>query len=187
MLKAVQENTVPHAVFHNYRKAPAVGLAKQMIESGELGTIYHWRATYLQDWIADPNFPLVWRLQKEVAGSGAHGDINAHIIDMARHLLGARLLHRLRSIACTTDNRRDGDHQEHRDASHSSTTPRCHSNRHGFLHNREGPPPDDLRQKRFPGHPPHYAERGSRSQLRLEFPRNRPLMRRLIRQAARVD
>jgi predicted dehydrogenase len=88
MLKAVQEHTVPHAVFHNYRKAPAVGLAKQMIESGELGTIYHWRATYLQDWIADPNFPLVWRLQKEVAGSGAHGDINAHIIDMARHLVG---------------------------------------------------------------------------------------------------
>jgi predicted dehydrogenase len=88
MLKAVQEHTVPHAVFHNYRKAPAVGLAKQMIEAGELGTIYHWRATYLQDWIADTNFPLVWRLQKEVAGSGAHGDINAHIIDMARHLVG---------------------------------------------------------------------------------------------------
>jgi predicted dehydrogenase len=88
MLRAVQEHTVPHAVFHNYRKAPAVGLAKQMIEAGELGTIYHWRATYLQDWIADPSFPLVWRLQKEVAGSGAHGDINAHIIDMARHLVG---------------------------------------------------------------------------------------------------
>lgn len=88
MLQAVQTHTVPHAVFHNYRKAPAVGLAKQMIEAGELGTIYHWRATYLQDWIADPNFPLVWRLQKEVAGSGTHGDINAHIIDMARHLIG---------------------------------------------------------------------------------------------------
>jgi len=88
MLKAVQEAGVPHAVFHNYRKAPAVGLAKQLIESGKLGTIYHFRAVYLQDWIADPNFPLVWRLQKEVAGSGTHGDINAHIIDMARYLLG---------------------------------------------------------------------------------------------------
>jgi predicted dehydrogenase len=88
MLDAVLKHTVPHAVFHNYRKAPAVGLAKQMIDSGELGTIYHWRSTYLQDWIADPNFPLVWRLQKEVAGSGTHGDINAHIIDMARHLVG---------------------------------------------------------------------------------------------------
>ena len=88
MLKAVQEAGVAHAVFHNYRKAPAVALAKQMIDEGKLGTIYHWRATYLQDWIADPSFPLVWRLQKEVAGSGTHGDINAHIIDMARYLLG---------------------------------------------------------------------------------------------------
>ncbi|AIE87226.1 Gfo/Idh/MocA family protein [Fimbriimonas ginsengisoli] len=88
MLKAVQAAGVPHAVFHNYRKAPAVGLAKQLIESGRLGTIYHFRAVYLQDWIADPNFPLVWRLQKEIAGSGTHGDINAHIIDMARYLLG---------------------------------------------------------------------------------------------------
>ncbi|RYG49418.1 Gfo/Idh/MocA family oxidoreductase [bacterium] len=88
MLKAVQEAGVPNAVFHNYRKAPAVALAKRMIEEGRLGRIYHWRATYLQDWIADPNFPLVWRLQKEIAGSGTHGDINAHIIDAARYLLG---------------------------------------------------------------------------------------------------
>lgn len=88
MLEAVQKAGVPHAVFHNYRKAPAVALAKQMIEDGDLGTIYHMRATYLQDWIADPSFPLVWRLQKEKAGSGAHGDICAHIIDLGRHLLG---------------------------------------------------------------------------------------------------
>jgi predicted dehydrogenase len=88
MLAAVMEHTVPHAVFHNYRKAPAVALAKKMIEEGKLGTIYHFRAVYLQDWIADPNFPLVWRLQKEIAGSGTHGDINAHIIDLARHLVG---------------------------------------------------------------------------------------------------
>lgn len=88
MLDAVQAAKVPHAVFHNYRKAPAVALAKQLISDGRLGTIYHWRATYLQDWIADPNFPLVWRLQKEVAGSGTHGDINAHIIDLSRHLIG---------------------------------------------------------------------------------------------------
>lgn len=88
MLAAVQKAGVPHAVFHNYRKAPAVALAKKMIEEGRLGRIYHFRATYLQDWIADPNFPLVWRLQKEKAGSGAHGDINAHIIDLGRHLVG---------------------------------------------------------------------------------------------------
>ena len=50
---------------------PAVALAKKMIEEGKLGTIYHFRAVYLQDWIADPNFPLVWRLQKEVADTTA--------------------------------------------------------------------------------------------------------------------
>ncbi|HVT13611.1 MAG TPA: Gfo/Idh/MocA family oxidoreductase [Fimbriimonadaceae bacterium] len=88
MLAAVQKAGVPHAVFHNYRKAPAVALAKKMVEEGRLGRIYHFRATYLQDWIADPSFPLVWRLQKEKAGSGAHGDINAHIIDLGRHLVG---------------------------------------------------------------------------------------------------
>jgi predicted dehydrogenase len=88
MYDAVRKSGRPHAIFHNYRKAPAVALAKQLIEEGRLGTIYHMRATYLQDWIADPKFPLVWRLQKERAGSGAHGDINAHIIDLGRHLVG---------------------------------------------------------------------------------------------------
>lgn len=88
MYEAVQKAGVAHAVFHNYRKAPAVALAKSMIESGELGDLYHFRAVYLQDWIADPNFPLVWRLDKSVAGSGAHGDICCHIIDLGRHLVG---------------------------------------------------------------------------------------------------
>ncbi|HRK21589.1 MAG TPA: Gfo/Idh/MocA family oxidoreductase [Fimbriimonadaceae bacterium] len=88
MLDAVKKAGVANAVFHNYRKAPAVALAKKMIAGGKLGTIYHMRAVYLQDWIADPNFPLVWRLQKEKCGSGTHGDINAHIIDLGRHLLG---------------------------------------------------------------------------------------------------
>ena len=72
----------------NYRRVPAVALAKRMIDEGKLGKIYHWRAVYLQDWIIDPKFPLVWRLQKEVAGSGPHGDLNAHIIDLARFLVG---------------------------------------------------------------------------------------------------
>ncbi len=88
MYEAVKAAGVPNGIFHNYRKVPAVALAKQLIEEGRLGTIYHVRAVYLQDWIADPNFPLVWRLQKEKAGSGAHGDINAHIIDLARYLVG---------------------------------------------------------------------------------------------------
>ncbi len=88
MLEAVEKAGVAHALFHNYRKVPAVALAKKMIDQGRLGTIYHMRAVYLQDWIADPNFPLVWRLQKELAGSGTHGDIHSHIIDLGRHLVG---------------------------------------------------------------------------------------------------
>jgi predicted dehydrogenase len=73
---------------YNYRRVPAVAWAKQMIEAGDLGEIYHWRGVYLQDWIMDPNFPLVWRLQADVAGSGPHGDLNAHITDLARWLVG---------------------------------------------------------------------------------------------------
>lgn len=88
MLDAVKQAGVNNGVFHNYRKAPAIALAKKLIDEGRLGRIYHIRAVYLQDWIADPSFPLVWRLQKEHAGSGAHGDINSHIIDLSRYLLG---------------------------------------------------------------------------------------------------
>ena len=59
-----------------------------MIAAGDLGRIFHYRARYLQDWIIDPEFPLVWRLQGKIAGSGTHGDINAHIIDLGRYLVG---------------------------------------------------------------------------------------------------
>ena len=88
MLSAVNDAGVKHGIFFNYRKAPAVALAKQLITEGALGKIYHWRGTYLQDWIVNPSFPLVWRLQKETAGSGSHGDLNAHLIDTARYLVG---------------------------------------------------------------------------------------------------
>jgi predicted dehydrogenase len=88
MLDAVTSAGVKHAIFFNYRKAPAVTLAKQLISEGALGKIYHWRGAYLQDWIVNPDFPLVWRLQKETAGSGSHGDLAAHLIDTARFLVG---------------------------------------------------------------------------------------------------
>lgn len=88
MVKAVQESKVPNMVCFNYRRVPAVTLAKQVISDGTLGSIYHFRATYLQDWIVSPQFPLVWRLQKEIAGSGVLGDLGAHIIDIARYLVG---------------------------------------------------------------------------------------------------
>jgi len=72
----------------NYRRVPAVALMKQLVESGRIGTIRHVRAVYLQDWIVDPQFPLVWRLRKEVAGSGALGDIGAHIVDLTQFVTG---------------------------------------------------------------------------------------------------
>lgn len=88
MLEAVTRAGVVHMVCHNYRFAPAVQYAKQLIDEGRLGRIHHIRATYLQDWIRDPAFPLVWRLRKDVCGSGAHGDLMAHSIDLARYLVG---------------------------------------------------------------------------------------------------
>jgi predicted dehydrogenase len=88
MLDAAKKAKVVHMVCHNYRRIPAIALAKKLIGEGAIGEIYHYHARYAQDWIVDPNFPLVWRLQKGVSGSGAHGDINAHIIDLARYLVG---------------------------------------------------------------------------------------------------
>lgn len=88
MLDAVEAAKVVNMVCFNYRRVPAIALAKRMIENGDLGRIYHFRARYLQDWIADPNFPLVWRLRKEVAGSGTLGDIGAHILDLSTFLVG---------------------------------------------------------------------------------------------------
>lgn len=88
MLEAVKAAGVKHMVAFNYRFVPAVRLAKKLIEDGVIGEIYHYRAQYLQEWIMDPNFPMVWRLSKEVAGSGALGDLGAHIIDLARFLVG---------------------------------------------------------------------------------------------------
>jgi predicted dehydrogenase len=72
----------------SYRRTPALAYARRLIEDGRLGTIRHIRAQYLQDWIVDPDFPLVWRLIKDEAGSGALGDIGAHIVDLAQFLTG---------------------------------------------------------------------------------------------------
>ena len=89
MVAAVKKARVVNMVCHNYRRIPAIALAKRMIDDGAIGSrIFHFRARYAQDWITDPNFPLVWRLQSKYAGSGAQGDINAHIIDLGRYLVG---------------------------------------------------------------------------------------------------
>ncbi len=74
-------------VWFNYRRTPAVGLAHRLVKEGRLGRIFHVRAAYLQDW-GGPSTPLLWRFEAGKAGSGAHGDLNAHIIDMARFITG---------------------------------------------------------------------------------------------------
>jgi predicted dehydrogenase len=75
----------------NYRRVPATALARRMVAEGRLGTLRHVRVAYLQDWLVDPEFPLTWRLRKELAGSGSLGDLGAHIVDLAQYLAGEPL------------------------------------------------------------------------------------------------
>ena len=88
---AAERRGVYSMVGFNYRLVPGIALARKLVADGRLGTIRHVRAQYLQDWIVDPDFPLVWRLQKDKAGSGALGDIGAHIIDLAQHVAGSAI------------------------------------------------------------------------------------------------
>jgi predicted dehydrogenase len=77
-------------VWFNYRRVPALGLAWQLIRAGRLGRVFHVRASYLQSW-GGAETPMSWRFQKRRAGSGAHGDLNAHIVDLARFLVGEEI------------------------------------------------------------------------------------------------
>ncbi len=88
MYEAAEKAGVLHYLNHNYRRTPAVSFAKQMIDEGKIGQIFHWRGTYLQDWITDPDFPLTWHLQRKYAGAGPHYDLNSHSVDLARYLVG---------------------------------------------------------------------------------------------------
>jgi len=88
MFAAAKKSKCVHMVCHNYRRIPAIALAKRMMDEGALGRIYHFRARYAQERLADPEFPLDWRLQKETSGGGVPGDIGSHIIDLARYLVG---------------------------------------------------------------------------------------------------
>ena len=84
-----------------YRRVPAIALARKLVADGRIGTIHHVRAQYLQDWIVDPEAPLSWRLEKESAGSGALGDIGAHIVDLTQFITGdtlSRVSGRLRTF-----------------------------------------------------------------------------------------
>jgi predicted dehydrogenase len=98
MLEAVEKAGVKHMVAFNYRFVPAIRQARELIESGALGQIYHFRAAYLQEWIMPHyNESKIWRLDKELAGSGALGDLGAHIIDLGRYLVGE-----IKSVAAMT-------------------------------------------------------------------------------------
>ncbi len=88
MLDAAEEAGVRHMTAFNYRRVPAIVLAKKLIEEEKIGKIHHFNAVYYQDWLVDPNFPYVWRHDIKEGGSGAHGDMNAHTADLARFLVG---------------------------------------------------------------------------------------------------
>lgn len=93
-------------VWFNYRRCPAVAFAHQLVNEGKLGRIFHVRASYLQDW-GGPSTPLLWRFQGKLAGSGAHGDLNAHIIDMARFITGEEVTEVVGAIEETFIKERD--------------------------------------------------------------------------------
>jgi len=90
----------PTFVWFNYRRCPAIGLAYRLMREGEIGRVYHVRAHYLQSW-GGPETPLLWRFRKRTAGSGAHGDLNAHIVDLARFLVGQEIVEIQGAVART--------------------------------------------------------------------------------------
>ena len=88
MYSAASKAGIVHMTAFNYRQVPAIIYAKEMINAGKIGDIRHFDAVYYQDWLLDPEFPFVWRNDITEAGSGAHGDMNAHLVDLARYLVG---------------------------------------------------------------------------------------------------
>ena len=86
------EHSVRAMVGFTYRRVPAIALARRLVQEGRIGEVRHVRAQYLQDWIADPAAPMSWRLEKERAGSGALGDIGAHIVDLTQHITGEQVV-----------------------------------------------------------------------------------------------
>ncbi len=91
MLRAVDKAGVTHMLCHNYRRIPAVMLARELVASGRIGRVFHYRGTYLQDWCIDPALPLLWRFRKEKSGSGALGDILSHSLDLGRYVTGSEV------------------------------------------------------------------------------------------------
>jgi predicted dehydrogenase len=90
--EAARAQGVRSMVGFTYRRVPAIALARRLVADGKIGDIRHVRAQYLQDWIVDPEAPLTWRLQKDKAGSGALGDIGAHIVDLTQYITGEQII-----------------------------------------------------------------------------------------------
>jgi predicted dehydrogenase len=94
-MRAAADDAYPRGaramVGFNYRRVPALALARRLVEQGRIGRLRHFRAVYLQDWLADADAPMTWRMRAERAGSGALGDLGAHIVDLARYLTGDEL------------------------------------------------------------------------------------------------
>ncbi|ANE46164.1 dehydrogenase [Paenibacillus swuensis] len=88
MAEAAEQSGAKHMVCFNYRFVPAIRLAKKLLDEGRIGQVRQYRGWFLQDWLTDKDAPYVWRLDRSVAGSGAHGDLNAHAVDLARFLVG---------------------------------------------------------------------------------------------------
>ncbi len=106
MVQAAKKAQGQTFVWYNYRRVPAVAYAHKLVQAGKIGDIRHVRAYYLQDW-ADESVPLAWRFQKDKAGSGAHGDLNAHIVDMTRFVTGQEITEISGAIAETFIKQRD--------------------------------------------------------------------------------
>ena len=90
MLGAVSEAGVKHCCGYSYRFTPSLALARQLVQEGRIGRIYHVFVRYAQDWITDPDFGMVWRFDKKIAGSGPLGDLSAHSIDATRFVTGLK-------------------------------------------------------------------------------------------------
>jgi predicted dehydrogenase len=88
MAAAARKSGKINTVWFNYRRVPAIAFARQLIDEGRIGRVYHFRALYLQDWTMDPSVPLLWRMDKDVAGSGVTGDLHSHIVDLSNFLAG---------------------------------------------------------------------------------------------------
>ncbi len=100
MLSAAEKAGVVHYLNHNYRRCPAVVLAKQLIDAGELGEIYHWRGAYQQSWLVNKEHPIDWKLKRKLAAAGPLWDLGSHAIDLAHFLVGSDF----KNLTCQSKN-----------------------------------------------------------------------------------